>query len=294
MSTQKLNTLFNTDLDTEQKTLKAAQEGKAYAIEQIIKDHQNFIYNIALKMMAHNQDAEDATQEILLKVITNLGTFKGKSKLSTWIYRIVVNHVLNVKKSKSEKVVTTFSAYGDDLDSAPEFDIADDEAWPEKNILVEEAKLSCMTGMLLCLTREQRIVFVLGEIFVITDRVGSEVLNISRDGFRQKLARVRRQLYDFMNNKCGLINKNNPCRCSKKTAAFIKIGFVDPMNLQFQSSYIHKIQDKVGTDPTPLKKQIEYGYQVLYRDHPYKLPPNYSKIVQNLIESDAFKSTFDF
>ena len=82
--------------------------------------------------------------------------------------------------------------------------------------------------MLLCLGREQRLVYVLGEIFGVTDRVGAELLDISRDSFCQKLARARRDLYNFMQGKCGLVKTSNPCRCAKKTQGFIQLGHVDP------------------------------------------------------------------
>jgi DNA-directed RNA polymerase specialized sigma24 family protein len=59
---------------------------------------------------------------------------------------------------------------------------------------------------------EQRIVYVLGEIFGATDRLGAELLDISRDSFRQKLARARRDLCNFMQDKCGLVKASNPCR----------------------------------------------------------------------------------
>ena len=83
-------------------------------------------------------------------------------------------------------------------------------------------------GMLLCLDRKQRLIFTLGEILGASDTVGGEVLEMTADNFRQCLARARRDLHSFMNNQCGLVNKNNPCRCPKKTQGFIEQGHVDP------------------------------------------------------------------
>jgi hypothetical protein len=87
--------------------------------------------------------------------------------------------------------------------------------------------------MLLCLDRGQRLVYVLGEIFEVGDAVGAELLEISRDNFRQRLTRARRDLHNFMNEKCGLVDPANPCRCDKKTRGFIQAGYVDPANLLF-------------------------------------------------------------
>ena len=86
-------------------------------------------------------------------------------------------------------------------------------------LLVDEARVNCTAGMLLCLDREQRLACVLGEIFGVTDTVGAELLDIAPDTYRQRLARARRDLHSFMNDRCGLVNPGNPCRCARKTRA---------------------------------------------------------------------------
>ena len=85
-----------------------------------------------------------------------------------------------------------------------------------------------MLGMLLCLTREQRMAFILGAIFEVPSDIAGEVLGLSPEAFRKRLERARADLTSFMNAKCGLVNPNNPCRCPKKTAALIREGWVDP------------------------------------------------------------------
>ncbi len=75
-----------------------ARSGNRAALEALVQRHQRWIYNIALRMFHHPQDAEDATQEILLKAFTHLASFEGRSSFRTWLYRIVVNHVLNMKR----------------------------------------------------------------------------------------------------------------------------------------------------------------------------------------------------
>src|SRR4051812_22458907 len=86
-----------------------AQEGKADALDALVRRHQPWIYNIVLRMVYHPQDAEDATQEILIKVITKLSTFQGRSSFRTWLYRLVVNHVLNMKRRAFEPATLTFA-----------------------------------------------------------------------------------------------------------------------------------------------------------------------------------------
>src|SRR5215467_5011664 len=79
-----------------------AQNGDRSALEQLVLRHQAWIYNIALRMVFRPQDAEEVTQEVLVKVITKLSTFKGESRFRTWLYRIAANHVLNMKRQWAE------------------------------------------------------------------------------------------------------------------------------------------------------------------------------------------------
>ncbi len=130
--------------------------------------------------------------------------------------------------------------YAAGLDGAPDEELADSRSiLADVKLLVDEARISCTSGMLLCLDREQRLICILSGIFGVTDKVGAELLEISRANFRQKLSRARRDLHHFMQNQCGLINKANPCRCAKKTRAFMKAGYVDPENLLFAPGSRH-------------------------------------------------------
>ena len=128
------------------------QAGRRDALEQLIRRHQGWIYNIALRMLYYPQDAEDATQEILIKLLTKLSTFEGKSQFRTWLYRLVVNDVLNMKRGRAEAEASTFDRYGHDLDNTPDADLPDRNTVPaDVQLLVQEARIGCASGMLLCL-----------------------------------------------------------------------------------------------------------------------------------------------
>ena len=94
------------------------RQGSREALELLIARHQGWIYNIVLRMVYNPYDAEDATQEILIKLLTTLSTFEGRSRFRTWLYRIVVNHVLNMKRTRAEAWEFTFEKYGSGLASA--------------------------------------------------------------------------------------------------------------------------------------------------------------------------------
>ena len=119
------------------------------------------VFNLSLRMLGRIEDAEDAKQDILVKVITNLSFYKGESLFSTWVYRIAVNHLINEKNKQFINQPLSFEIFGNDIDryitsSVPEVDSV------EKTILSEELKLSCTNVMLQCLAPLDRLVFVLG------------------------------------------------------------------------------------------------------------------------------------
>lgn len=151
------------------------------------------------------------TQEVLVKAVTRLSTFRGDCRFRTWLYRIAANHILNMRRRGAELLPQTFATYAAALDGTPDLDLPDPKSVPvDVPLLVEEAKVACTTGMLLCLDRSQRLVFTLGEILAVSDTVGGEVLEISADNFRQRLARAYRDLFQFMHDRCGLVPRSPP------------------------------------------------------------------------------------
>ena len=128
----------------DQDLVRLAQSGSKDALELLVARHQRWIYNIALRMVFLPQDAEDATQEILIKVVTKLSTFRGGSQFRTWLYRVAVNHLLNMKRGRAEAREMTFDEYARDLDSTPDGDLlAADADSPDRRLLIEEAKIGC-------------------------------------------------------------------------------------------------------------------------------------------------------
>jgi len=277
----------------DQELIKQVQNGKREALETLITRHQRWIYNIVLRMLYHPHDAEDATEEILIKLITRLSSFEARSSFRTWLYRIVVNHVLNMKRGRVEEANWTFAKYGDGLKSAPDEELPDPNSVPaDLKMLVDEARIGCTSGMLLCLDREQRLIYILGEIFGVTDSVGAELMDISRDNFRQKLSRARRDLHNFMQNQCGLINKANPCRCAKKTRAFMQAGYIDPRNLLFAKEHVTRVREVAEKRHEDIAS-LDEAYAEIHRDHPFHETPDFVGSLRRLIEQTHFKSILE-
>ena len=92
-----------------------AIDGDRDALDRLVRDLQGHIYGLALRMLWNREDAEDATQETLVRVVTRLAQFDFRSKLKTWVYRVAVNYILDVKKSPVERLNLTFGQFAADL-----------------------------------------------------------------------------------------------------------------------------------------------------------------------------------
>ena len=247
-----------------------AQEGSQKALEKLVRLHQRFIYNVALKMVRNADDAADLTQEVFIKMITKLSQFQGKSSFRTWLYKITVTHFIKSKKRISELQVNSFEEYGVFLDNAYATEEMTEAEHKMHHDEIVFTRNRCMTSMLLCLDKQQRIVFVLGAIFNIKSNIASKFLDITAENFRQQLSRAKADLFQFMDNKCGLINPDNPCRCSKKTRGFIKDGLIDKKAIQFKPEIVRSINEIAVENNNKLDNLIEGKYLSFYKQHVYE------------------------
>jgi RNA polymerase sigma factor (sigma-70 family) len=280
---------------TDDEVVAVAQQGSRAALEELIARHQRWIFNIALRMVGSVDDAEDVTQEILIKMITKLSTFQGKSSFRAWLYRITANHVINMRKRPREFIFSSFEHHSRLLAQAPDLDLPDTGSVPvDTHLLVEETKVNCMMGMLLCLNRTQRLIFVLGGILGISSDAGAEILEISPANFRQKLFRARKQLSNFMNEKCGLMHTGNPCSCARKTRAAIKAGYIDPNRLQFYHAHVQRVRAVVAEHAGKIDDVLELRSQALFQEHPFLESPDYVKMVGKMLDRGDFRAFLSF
>ena len=243
--------------------------GDHKALDTLIKLHQPFIYNVAWKMTNDSNDAMDLTQEVLIKVITKLSLFRGISAFRTWLYRIVINEFLQTKRKTKEDQFEDFNDLDNKLNAIPDSTPTAQEELEQKEF-TKEARTRCMSGMLMCLTREQRLIYILGDIFGIDHNVGSEVFNISKQNYRIRLSRARTELHNFMDHRCGLIKKSNSCRCSKKAKALREKGILTEDSFVFNIGYKAKIAEYVEANYNEAREAIDAKYVSFFREHPSK------------------------
>jgi RNA polymerase sigma factor (sigma-70 family) len=269
-----------------------ARTGNEAALEAVITYTQPLVYNLALRMLWQPADAEDATQEILIKVITHLSQFRAESSFATWVYRIATNHLLNLGKRKSSAKTLTFNTIGDELAGSATALIgaADLAETVEQELLAEEVRRRCTLGMLLCLDRNQRLVFILAVWCELTGSEGAYVLDITEATFRKRLSRARAQLRAFMEGKCSLVNAAPRCACLRQLerkspteqALLSEVLAANPLG-QLEAPVTFTLQQKViemsELDPV----------DALYRSHPaYNPMVSYADRLKQLIANGKF------
>ena len=173
--------------------VKKAINGDNSAFEMLMEKHMGIIYNIALRMAANQDDAEDMTQEIMIKIFRSLGSFKGNSKFSTWIYRVAVNTCLDELKKKKNKKHLSLDAEISGDDGEGQLEIKDDSPSPEK--LAEQNELRDMVAAAVTLlSDEHRAVIVLRDIRGMSYSEIAEILGCSDGTVKSRISRARAQL----------------------------------------------------------------------------------------------------
>lgn len=271
VSNEKLNILID-----------KAIAGDKTAIESIILEIQDLVFNLSLRMLGMIADAEDATQDILLKVITHLSTFKKESSFSTWVFSIASNHLKNYKKHILANAELNFNFYGNDIKNANIEQLPDMTKEVDKNILAEELKMSCTNVMLQCLEPDARCIFILGTMFKIDSNTASSILGITPESYRKKLSRVRKKMAEFLKEYCGEFGLGE-CKCKNRLNYAIKSHRLNPDKLDYTTATEIPIS-KITNVTNAMKNMDDYSQDFSFCKL-YKSPEDIKKSIENLLNS---------
>jgi RNA polymerase sigma factor (sigma-70 family) len=259
-----------------------AQQGQREALEAVVSYAQRPIYNLALRMLGNPSDAEDATQEILIKLITHLSQFRGESRFSTWMYRVASTTLLNLRERNPARQQVSFEALAERMDWSLAQYAASTELQYEQRELITEVRRSCTLGILLCLSREDRLALILGEILELSGPEAATIMEVSVVAYRKRLSRARQALVGFVSQRCGIVNPASPCRCQKHIPAKQAIGQLDPQQLQYAPHTDHRSQIALAQAEHPELDQVQRSLALL-RAHPiYPNAANHQLIQQIL------------
>lgn len=275
-----MNNIANEELLT---LIKKATAGDKESLETIILSVQDLVFNLSLRMLGTFPDAEDATQDILLKVITHLSSFKGESAFSTWVFRIATNHLKSYQKHMFAKFPLSFEFYGNDIRNEKIDDVPDLTQNVEKSILAEELKLSCTNVMLQCLDTESRCIFILGTMFKVDSRIAGDVLGITPEAYRQRLSRIRGKMADFLKEYCGEYG-NGKCCCANRVNYAIQNHRINPAQLDFTSAVpkdtIMEVKDAM--------ENIDDISQEFAFCKTYESPASLKKFIQKFLDETSY------
>ena len=254
----------------------AAADGDRAALEQVASAVRDDTYRLALRMLWHPEDAEDATQEALIRIITRIGSYNGDAAFRTWAYRVAANHIMNWRQSRIERERFDFRRFAEDLQEG----LADpDLDSPYAGLLAEEVKLGCTLGMLLCLDRDHRLAYVLSDVFDMSSSDAAFVCGVTPAAFRKRASRARAQLREFVGTHCGLVNPAAACRCDRRVAAAVRLGRVRPDALNF-----------VDADSAVGEMERLHDLASLMRSHPdYRASESLAAVIRDVIESGNYQ-----
>lgn len=274
-----MKTLLNDEIND---LIDKAITGDRDALEKVILSVQDLVFNLSLTMLGTFEDAEDATQDILLKVMTHLSTFRKDSAFSTWVFRIATNYLKNYKKHYFAKAKLNFEMYGDDIQNANLDNLPDLSQNVEREILAEELKTSCSRVMLQCLDSEQRCIFILGTMFKVNSKIASEILEISSDSYRQKLSRARRKMAEFLKKYCGEYGCGK-CHCKDRIDYAILSKRLDPQEMYYTKAEEISL-DKIMNFTKAMEHLDDYSHELSFYKM-YKSPDSIKKFIIELLKS---------
>ncbi len=259
-----------------------ATSGDKEALEMLVTGVQDIIFNLSLRMLGTFADAEDATQDILLKMITHLSSFRGDSSFTTWVFSIAVNHLKNYKKHMFAHYPLSFEYYGEDIQNGKIQDVPDLTQNVEKDILAEELKMSCTNVMLQCLDTESRCIFILGTMFKVDSRIAGDILGMTPEAYRQRLSRIRKKMADFLGQYCGEYGSGK-CKCKDRVNYAIQNHRINPVQLDYVAAT--EIPAKTMLDVKSAMENMDDLSQEFSFCKSYRSPERTRHLIQELLDS---------
>jgi RNA polymerase sigma-70 factor (ECF subfamily) len=189
-------------LQSEGFSLKALKAGDRAEFSRLVDTYSGKIYRLAIKMLNHPQDAEDILQETFLKAYRHMQEFDGRSKLSTWLYRIATNEALMlIRRHKPQLVSIDEPIETDDGEMEPAL-IIDWCCLPESELMSSEAR-AYLDQAIQKIPESLRVVFLLRDIENLSTEETAEALGLSETAVKTRLSRARMRLREELSHYYG-------------------------------------------------------------------------------------------
>ncbi len=176
--------------------IRRVQHGDIDAFELLVAAYEKNVFNVALQMVGNREDAQDMAQEAFLKAYNSLDSFRGDSKFSSWLYRIVSNVCLDFKRRQSRRPSSSLTVEDDEGETL-ELDIADESQSPEA-LLERKLTREAVRRGLQELPDEQRQILLLREIQGMSYEEIGEAMGLEEGTVKSRIFRARKKLCAFL------------------------------------------------------------------------------------------------
>ena len=182
--------------EEEAQVIKLIRGGDINAYELLVTAYEKNVYNLALRMTSNPEDAADISQEAFLKAYNSLDSFRGDSKFSVWLYRIVSNLSLDFLRKQKRRPAVSLSVESDEGEDV-ELDIPDEKQSPH-SLLESKLTREALSRGLKALGDDQRQILLMREIQGMSYDEISEALNIEAGTVKSRIFRARKKLCAFL------------------------------------------------------------------------------------------------
>lgn len=226
--------------------------GDRHALNSLMRSIKDDVYRLAKRMLGSPTEAEDATQEILIRVLTHLASFRGESSLRTWVWRIASRHLLRLKRGGFESA-TDFALIEKMIDEGATAEPVPVDA-ADAAAIADEVRLGCTQAMLTALDREDRVAFILADIFELSSTEAADILELEAATYRKRLQRARARLAEFMRGRCGIVDPLGACRCLRQVPVLTRRGLLDIQTRRPRDPVVPRPLDRAHSEMTEVER----------------------------------------
>ncbi|MDF2614898.1 MAG: putative polymerase sigma subunit, family [Clostridia bacterium] len=247
-------------------------------LEEVFYKQYKKLYACAYRLTGSHENAEDVLQNSFLKAYKNIAKFNGKSKLYTWLYRIVINESYRFFEYIDKLPVTRIT---ENLGQSEEEFFHSMEYLPDydDNLIMDEMREKCLHAFLKCLPKNQRVCFLLKTCMELKNQEIAEVLGLSIENVKVILHRGKKRLQELFEMRCSLIDPKKPCKC------YLWIKFMRDHHLEMPKGYgqerTEELKEEHFRQLSSLKK-INYLYTVQAKWTKDEFIYNLKKVVESM------------
>ncbi len=237
-------------------------------IEIIYNKYSKKIYNLAYRMTGDKEDANDITQETFIQAFKSIDKFKGESHIYTWLFKIAKNKCLRFLAKKKKTSFKSLEELLNNYSSPVSEEITESEKWT----YIQQVKDGCLSGLLRCLSIQQRLAFILNVLLNLPISHVASVIDKSENATRILIHRSKENIKSFLCNNCSLYDSKNKCRCESLINFSLKQNWID---LNSESNNIEQAETEIKS-----LKNVVGLYQTLHETIPIN---GFEKQIQQIL-----------